>query len=268
MTRPAAVVTGANAGIGRAVAEALAVLGHPLILACRSMDRAAPVVAAIRESTGNDDVVAVRLDLSDLHDVVRCADEIGERAPIDVLVNNAGVGIGGPFLDASTEDWDWLMGINLDGVAYGCRAFGPAMVDRGHGHVVNIASAAAYTMSRDMAAYCASKAAVVAFSRCLRADWSGSGVGVSVICPGVINTPIPSATRMFGPLAGSQERIQRRFRFGHSPDVVAKAIVKAAEKNHAVVPVGLESEVAYRLLPFVPGPVQALMTRTSLGSVL
>ena len=76
MTRPAAVVTGANAGIGRAIAEALAVLGHPLILACRSIERAAPVVAAIRESTGNNEVVAVRLDLSDLQDVVRCANEI------------------------------------------------------------------------------------------------------------------------------------------------------------------------------------------------
>lgn len=262
------VVTGAGSGIGRATALRCAALGAAAV-ACVDIDgeRAAATAQACRDG-GAAAASPWTCDVADADAVADLAASLEAEGAVDVLVNNAGVGIGGPFLDASTEDWDWLMGINLDGVAYGCRAFGPAMVDRGHGHVVNIASAAAYTMSRDMAAYCASKAAVVAFSRCLRADWSGSGVGVSVICPGVINTPIPSATRMFGPLAGSQERIQRRFRFGHSPDVVAKAIVKAAEKNHAVVPVGLESEVAYRLLPFVPGPVQALMTRTSLGSVL
>ena len=81
----------------------------------------------------------------------------------------------GPFLDNSLEDWDWLRGINLDGVAHGCHAFGPAMVERGSGHVVNIASGAAYIPNRNMAAYCASKAAVVMFSQCLRADWRETG---------------------------------------------------------------------------------------------
>jgi NAD(P)-dependent dehydrogenase (short-subunit alcohol dehydrogenase family) len=112
-----------------------------------------------------------------------------------------------------------------------------------------------------MAAYCASKAAVLSLSRCLRADWAESGVGVSVVCPGVIDTPIASRTRMFGSLVGKQERIARAFRLGHSPDLVAKAIVRAVEHNSAVVPVGIESEVAYRLLPFVPGPMQSLLTR-------
>lgn len=261
------VVTGAGSGIGQATALRCAALGAADV-ACVDIDgeRAAATAEACREAGAA--ASPWTCDVADADAVADLAASVEAEGEVDVLVNNAGVGIGGPFLEASTDDWDWLMGINLDGVAYGCRSFGPAMVQRGRGHVVNIASGAAYMMNRDMAAYCASKAAVVAFSRCLRADWAGSGVGVSVICPGVINTPIPSATRMFGPLAGSQESIQRRFRFGHSPEIVAKAIVKAAEKDHAVVPVGLESELAYRLLPFVPGPVQALMTRTSLGSVL
>jgi 2-hydroxycyclohexanecarboxyl-CoA dehydrogenase len=204
--------------------------------------------------------------VSDAAAVHALADKLGD---VDVLVNNAGVGIGGPFLDASVEDWDWLMGVNLDGVAYGCRAFGERMVDRGSGQVVNVASGAAYVMSKDMAAYCASKAAVVALSRCLRADWRSSGVGVSVICPGVINTPIPSHTRMYGALAERQERIVAAFgRLGHSPDLVAKAIVKAAEKNPELVPVGIEAEIAYRVLPFVPGPLQALAARSPLGRAI
>jgi short-subunit dehydrogenase len=189
----------------------------------------------------------------------------GEQGPVDVLVNNAGVGIGGPFLQASVEDWDWLRGINLDGVAYGCHAFGAAMVRRRRGHVVNVASGAAYIHNGQMAAYCATKAAVLALSRCLRADWAGHGVGVSAICPGVINTPIHSHARVYGKLPGQKQRIAKAFSLGHSPDLVAKAIVRAVERNHAVVPVGLESELAYRLLPFVPGPVQGLLTRVSLG---
>ena len=147
---------------------------------------------------------------------------------------------------------------------YGCRAFGELMVGRGQGHVVNVASGAAYTPHRHMAAYCASKAAVLALSRCLRADWASAGVGVSVVCPGLINTPIASRTRMFGEVASKQERISRAFRFGHAPDLVAKAIVRAVERDTAVVPVGLESELAYRILPLLPGPVQGLLTRAPL----
>jgi NAD(P)-dependent dehydrogenase (short-subunit alcohol dehydrogenase family) len=162
------------------------------------------------------------------------------------------------------KDWDWLIGINLNGVAYGCRAFGRAMVERRRGQVVNVASGAAYVMSRDMALYCAAKAGVFALSRCLRADWASHGVGVSVICPGVINTPIARHTRMVGRLADRQEEIVRSFRVGHSPDLVAKAIVRAVERNQEVVPVGFESELAYRVLPFVPGPLQGLASRAPL----
>jgi short-subunit dehydrogenase len=143
------------------------------------------------------------------------------------------------------------------------------MVERGSGQVINVASGSAFVMSRDMAAYCASKAAVVALSRCLRADWRAHGVGVSVICPGVINTPIPSNTRMFGALAERQERIVSAFgRVGHSPDLVAKAIVKAADRNPELVPVGIEAELAYRLLPFIPGPLQSLAARTPIGRAI
>jgi NAD(P)-dependent dehydrogenase (short-subunit alcohol dehydrogenase family) len=226
----------------------------------------AQATAAACDRAGARAAHAYVCDVADSAAVGELAATVESRhGTVDVLVNNAGVGIGGPFLQASVEDWDWLRGINLDGVAYGCRAFGAAMVRRRRGHVVNVASGAAYIHNGQMAAYCASKAAVLALSRCLRADWAGSGVGVSVICPGVINTPIHSHTRMYGNLPSQKQRIAKAFSFGHSPDLVAKAIVRAVEHNHAVVPVGLESELAYRLLPFVPGPVHGLLTRVSLG---
>jgi 2-hydroxycyclohexanecarboxyl-CoA dehydrogenase len=259
------VITGAGSGIGAATARRYARLGAEVGCVDIDGERAEATAVACRER--GSDARSFGCDVSDASAVQDLAETIeGDVGPVDVLVNNAGVGIAGPFLEAGTADWDWLMGVNLDGVAYGCHAFGAPMVKRGHGQIVNVASGAAYIMSRDMAAYCASKAAVVALSRCLRAEWASAGVGVTAICPGVINTPIASATRMVGALADRQERIARAFRHGHPPALVAKAIVRAAERNLEVVPVGIESSIAYRLLPFVPNPVQSLFARSSLAS--
>jgi NAD(P)-dependent dehydrogenase (short-subunit alcohol dehydrogenase family) len=259
------LITGAGSGIGEATALRCARAGADIVAVDIDGATARATADACRQA-GARGAHGYVCDVADSGAVHELADTVEARhGPVDVLVNNAGVGIGGPFLQASVEDWDWLRGINLDGVAYGCHAFGASMVQRRRGHVVNVASGAAYIHSGQMAAYCASKAAVLALSRCLRADWAGQGVGVSVICPGLINTPIHSHTRMYGNLHGQQRRIAKAFSFGHSPDLVAKAIVHAVEHNQAVVPVGLESELAYRLLPFVPGPIHGLLTRVPLG---
>lgn len=257
------LITGAGSGIGAATALRCARAGAEVVAVDIDRERAQATAVAC-SATGPGGAEARVCDVADRAAVIALAAAVeDELGPVDVLVNNAGVGIGGPFLDAPLEDWDWLRAINLDGVAYGCHAFGARMVARGRGHVVNVASGAAYLPNRQMAAYCASKAAVLSLSRCLRADWAGSGVGVSAICPGVINTPIHTHSRIYGAAADRRERIARAFSFGHSPDLVAKAIVRAVERNQAIVPVGLESAVAYRLLPFVPGPVQGLIARVS-----
>jgi NAD(P)-dependent dehydrogenase (short-subunit alcohol dehydrogenase family) len=261
------VITGAGSGIGEATALRCARAGAAEV-ACVDIDAdaAEATAAACEEAGAGVGGTAWTCDVADAAAVQALSDDIEtRRGPVDVVVNNAGVGVGGPFLEAGVEDWDWLIGINLNGVAYGCRAFGGPMVRRGRGHVVNVASAAAFVMSRDMAAYCASKAAVLALSRCLRADWSGTGVGVSAICPGVINTPIPGNSRMVGAMADRQERIVKAFRRGHAPDLVARAIVRAVQRDQAVVPVGFEAEIAHRLMPFVPGRVQHFAAKTQLG---
>ena len=259
------VITGAGSGIGAATALRCARAGAEVVVvdivgARADASAEACTAAGARAAHSRVCDVADRAAVQAL--AARIEDELG---PVDVLVNNAGVGVGGPFLAASLEDWDWLRGINLDGVVYGCHAFGAAMVARRGGHVVNVASGAAYLHNRHMAAYCASKAAVLALSRCLRADWAEAGVGVSAICPGLIDTSIHAGSRMYGSVAARRARIARAFSLGHSPDLVAKAIVRAVEHDQAVVPVGLESEIAYRLLPFVPAPVHGLLTRVSLG---
>jgi short-subunit dehydrogenase len=138
------------------------------------------------------------------------------------------------------------------------------MVARGRGHIVNVASGAGYNPSRSMATYCATKSAVIMLSQCLRADWWGSGVGVSAICPGVINTPIPHNTRMRGSIVEKRDRALRVFRFGHSPDLVAKAIVQAVERNRDLVPVGFESSLVYGFSRLAPGPLRGLLARSNL----
>jgi 2-hydroxycyclohexanecarboxyl-CoA dehydrogenase len=253
-----AVITGAGSGIGAATARRFAREGARVV----AVDIDGESAAATAEECGG---AAYVCDVADAEAVTALAGQVeAEQGPVDVLVNNAGVGVAGPFLDGGLEDWTWLRSINIDGVAHGCLAFGPAMLERGHGHVVNIASGAAYIPNRNLAAYCASKAAVKMLSQCLRADWRAAGVGVSVICPGVIATPIAANTRYRGAAVSKRERAIRGLGMGHSPDLVARAIVDAVRRNRDVVPVGIESTIAYKLLRGAPQPIQNLVARTGL----
>jgi 2-hydroxycyclohexanecarboxyl-CoA dehydrogenase len=256
------LITGAGSGIGEATALRCA-RTRARGLACVDIDgeSAEMTAAACRDAGG--EASAWTCDVADADAVAKLAEQVeSERGAVDVLVNNAGVGVAGPFLETSLADWEWLRGVNLDGIVYGCHVFGERMRARGHGHIVNIASGAGYTPSRTTATYCATKAAVIMLSQCLRADWWGSGVGVSAICPGVINTPIPAHTRMRGAIAEKRERILKAFQYGHSPDLVAKAIVDAVERNRELVPVGIESAFAYRIARLAPSPIRGLLARS------
>jgi 2-hydroxycyclohexanecarboxyl-CoA dehydrogenase len=252
------VVTGAASGIGAATVRRYARQGVEVI----GLDIDGDALDEVIGHCGDVAAFGYRCDVADPDAVNDVAARIaGERGPIDVLVNNAGVGVGGSFLDTTAEDWTWLRSINLDGVVHCCRSFGAAMVERGRGQVVNVASGAGYIPNRRMATYCASKAAVIMLSRCLRADWASRGVGVSVVCPGVIKTPILEHTRLRGDAVAEKDRVAKAFRLGHSPDAVAKAIVSAAAQNSSLVPVGIEARVAYHALRAMPLPAGNLLAR-------
>ncbi len=248
------LVTGAGSGIGAVTAEAFAARGATVL--CADIDRAAAEkTAAACEERGAPRAEAYALDVSDRAAVEQLAATVAaEWGPLDVLVNNAGVGMTGTFGDMTEADWSWIRGVNLDGVVNGCAAFGPAMVAAGHGHVVNLSSGLAYTYKATEPAYVTTKAAVLALSQCLRADWASAGVGVTAICPGVINTPIVDNTRFLGSQGDPKvrSRTTRMFRRGHRPEAVAEAIVKAVERDRPVVPVGFEAWLgwwAHRLVP-------------------
>lgn len=251
-----AVITGAGSGIGRATALRFARAGAEVVAVDIDREKAQET-AALCESPA-----FYRCDVSDSAALEDLAQRIeAEHGSVDVVVNNAGVGLVGEFLEATRADWDWIRGVNLDGVAYGCHVFGSRMVARRRGHIVNIASGAGYLPHGALAAYCATKAGVIMLSQCLRADWARHGVGVSAICPGVIDTPIAANSRLVGTAAQKRAAVVRALRFGRSPDVVAKAIAAAVEHNRGVVPVGVESSVAFRVLRFAPGPVQSALAR-------
>jgi len=259
-----AFVTGAASGIGRATATNLARRGADLAICDvdqANLERTAEELRALGRT-----VLASRVDVANAEDVRRFADEVHARVEaVDILVNNAGVGLGGGLLDTSLEDWDWIIGINLKGVVHGCHFFVPKMVARARGgHVVNVASAAGYVASEALAAYSTTKFAVVGLSEALRDELSPHRIGVTAICPGIINTPITSSARLRGKSAqpGAREQMIEFYRRrNYGPERVAEKIVKAIGRNAAVAPVSPEAWIMYLLKRLSPGIIYRLNRR-------
>ncbi|MCA1843616.1 MAG: SDR family NAD(P)-dependent oxidoreductase, partial [Actinobacteria bacterium] len=193
MVNKLVVVTGAGSGIGRATALAFAGGGATVVCADVDGEAAEKTAASCAEQGGPGR--AEQCDVTDAAAVAALAERAGA---VDVLVNNAGVGMTGHFADMTVDDWRWIRSVNLDGVVHACAAFGPGMIARRSGQIVNVSSGLAYTMRATEGAYVTTKAAVLALSRCLRADWAPHGVGVTAVCPGFVNTPIVGATRYLG----------------------------------------------------------------------
>ncbi|WP_326580930.1 SDR family oxidoreductase [Streptomyces sp. NBC_00481] len=258
------LVTGAASGIGRATAFAFAEAGARVVAVDLDTEGAART-AELSRLIGAPEAWAETVDVSDERAMEKLAERVAtEYGVVDVLVNNAGIGLSGSFLDTAPEDWRKVLDVNLWGVIHGCRLFGRQMAERGQGgHIVNTASAAAYLPSRSLAAYSTSKAAVLMLSECLRAELAGQGIGVSAICPGIVNTNITSTARFAGVDAAEEKRRQRKTTrlYGlrnYPPEKVAEAVLRAVVRNQAVVPVTPEAHGGRFMSRFAPRVLRRL----------
>ncbi|MER7170995.1 SDR family oxidoreductase [Streptomyces mesophilus] len=258
------LVTGAASGIGRATAFAFAESRARVVAVDRNGEGAART-AELAGLIGAPEAWGEQLDVSDEAAMEKLAKKVAsEYGVVDVLVNNAGIGLSGSFFATTSEDWKKVLDVNLWGVIHGCRIFGGQMAERGQGgHIVNTASAAAYQPSRALPAYSTSKAAVLMLSECLRAELAGQGIGVSAICPGFVNTDITATARFAGVDAAEEKRRQRRTSrlYGlrnYPPEKVADAILNAVLTNQAVVPVTPEARGAHLLSRFTPKALRAI----------
>ncbi|MER6911420.1 SDR family oxidoreductase [Streptomyces sp. NPDC000594] len=258
------LVTGAASGIGRATALAFAAAGARIVAVDRDGEGVAAVVAEAREA-GAAGAWAETVDVADAEAMEKLAERVArEHGVVDILVNNAGIGVTGPFLETGTEEWKRILGVNLWGVVHGCRLFGRQMAERGQGgHIVNIASAAAYQPSRTLPAYSTTKAAVLMLSQSLRAELAGKGIGVSAVCPGFIHTGITSTARFTGVDEAAQERLRKRttrlYRLrGYPPEKVADAVLRTVLDNRAVVPVTVEARTMLAISRLAPPLSRAL----------
>jgi short-subunit dehydrogenase len=191
---PSCVVTGAASGLGRAFACELAARGARLFLTDIDERGLAETAAMVTERGGT--ARTLKCDVSKLDEMKKMHAEATAWLPsVDLLINNAGVAVGGAVGEIPIENWEWITGINQWGVIYGCHLFLPGMKKRGSGHVLNVASIAAFACAAQMGPYNVTKAAVVALSETLAGELAGTGVGVTVLCPFFFHTNIAKSSR-------------------------------------------------------------------------
>lgn len=226
------MVTGAGRGIGAAIARELGHAGARVVLAARNVDEIESVAGEI--ASGGGAAWAVRCDVADAEAVDRLRAEAESRlGSVDILVNNAGIATSAPLKRQTLDEWRRVFAINVEGAFLVTRAFLPSMVERGWGRVVNIASVAGRTGSPYIAAYAASKHALVGMTRALAAEVAPSGVTVNALCPGYVDTPMTD---------GSVERIVAKT--GRPAEEARRRIVEANPQGRLIEP----EEVAFLTL--------------------
>ncbi len=254
-------VTGSGAGLGAGMARAFAAAGaRQVLVSCRHEEAAGEVARGIRAAGGN--ARAIRLDVTDPDAFAASFAEAWDReGGVDVLVNNAGIGVAADARDMSLDFWRQVVEVNLMGVVHGVQAAWPRMAARGCGHVVNIASAFGLLPGPLYSGYTATKHAVVGLSRSLRAEGRALGVDVTAVCPGFIRTRILDDALVAGLDRGRAEEVIP-FRFLEADAAVA-TILKGVARRKALVVFPWEIRLLWWLDRLVPGVVDAISARTA-----
>jgi short-subunit dehydrogenase len=187
LTGKVALVTGANRGIGLAIARRLAALGASLSLCARDGNRLETVAASLRKMETK--VVTIVADLTHSSEIAGLVQKTEQSAgPIEILVNNAGVGTFRPIHEASESEWDTILDTNLKAVFLLTKAVAPGMIQRKSGHIINIGSLAGKNAIAGAAIYCASKWGLLGLTQCAAEDLRAHGIRVSAVCPGSVAT--------------------------------------------------------------------------------
>ncbi|RKG93511.1 SDR family NAD(P)-dependent oxidoreductase [Corallococcus terminator] len=250
-SRPRAVVTGAGSGLGRALCEALAARQARVLVSDVDPTTAEETARRVTERGGEARVFPCDVTNPEAVEALARAAE-DAFGGVDLLVNNAGVGAVGDVGDLPLVEWRRVLDVNLWGVIHGCHTFVPRMRKQGTGHVLNIASAAGLIFAPHLAAYNASKAAVVALSETLYAELQPLGLGVTVACPTFFRTNIAASARYSdATLKGMGARLVDGSKIG--PEWVAARLLTAVDRNAPHVLPMMDARWFWRMRRWMPG---------------
>ncbi|MEP6483106.1 MAG: SDR family oxidoreductase [Rudaea sp.] len=254
------LITGAGSGLGRALAFCFAENGWRVACADIRLDRAEDTVRLITEFGVG--AMALKVDVGDDASVEEMRDEIlAAWDGVDAVINNAGVASAGPLTQVSLDDWRWTMNINLMGVVRGCKAFVPILLEQGRGFIVNIASFAGIANAPRMAAYSASKAAVISLSESLRGEFaiSGKDVKISVVCPAFFPTALMESARAPEPDKNAAKKLMATS--GDTADSVAQNIYRGMMRGDFLILPTKAETTRWRMKRFFPNTFFRALTK-------
>jgi NAD(P)-dependent dehydrogenase (short-subunit alcohol dehydrogenase family) len=256
-----AIITGAAGGIGRALAEEMAQRGCYLVLADINAELLENTVAELCATGARAE--ARTLDVRDAAQVQKLVEgAFRELGRIDYLFNNAGLNLCAEIRDTTLDDWNLLIDVNLRGVVHGIHAVYPIMREQGFGHIVNTASAAGLIPASAEGAYAATKHAVVGLSMALRAEAEAFGVKVSVVCPGLVDTPILDSTKYvkFDPAVIRKVAPEKPM----PARKAARLILRGIDRNQFFVVLSVTTHALWRLHRYAPA-ASMLVGKVAIG---
>lgn len=244
-----AIITGAAGGIGRALGEEMGARGCHVVLSDVDGGRLEATSRELRDAGWS--VAAATVDVRHAEEVEALVETVlRDRGRVDYFFNNAGINVCAEIRDTTLEDWDALIDVNLRGVVHGVHAVYPVMRQQGFGHIVNTASAAGLIPAAAEGAYAATKHAVVGLSSALRVEAEAFGVRVSVVCPGLVDTPILRTTKYVNLdrnaiIAAAPERPMH-------PRKVARRILRGIERDQFYIIITATVHALWRLNRYAP----------------